>query len=311
MEPMSSGLTVVILLHYNGLEDTLACLDSLVPQLHPELELVVVDNGSEIDPSLAILAKYGSVPILRLSENKGWAGGNNAGIEWAKRRGANFICFLNNDTIIPPSAIDLLARAAQKIGNCLLHPAIDFADCRDGVQLDPTQTPGAKEYANHPGLFQLDFAYGACLMIPSEVIERVGVFDERFFLQLEEQDYFLRAQRTGIPALCLPAARIIHRESRSFGGRKVPLKTYYMTRNSLLLSYKHDRSLGAFFRSYRKLIWSLYGLASNSTPSRKAMPSWLQLCLWFMSSDQHAASTRQGIADFMRQKFGRCSRQDS
>ncbi len=307
---MSSFLTVVILLHYNGIEDTLACLDSLAPQLHDELELVVVDNASAIDPRSAISAKYTSIPILQLPENKGWAGGNNAGIEWAAQRGADVVCLLNNDTIIPPATIDRLTHTARKIGNCLLHPAIDFADAREGAQLDPTHDPRAKPYPNHPGLFQLDFAYGACLVIPFDVIKRIGVFDERFFLQLEEQDYFLRAQQSGIPALCLPAARIIHRESRSFGGRKVPLKTYYMTRNSLLLSYKHDRSFAACIRSYRKLIWSLYGLAMSSHTPPKAMPAWLTLCLWFLSSDQYAASTRKGLVDFMRQKFGRYQEPD-
>jgi GT2 family glycosyltransferase len=307
MGPISSGLTVIIVLHYNGLEDTIICLDSLVPQLHPALELVVIDNGSAINPSSELSARYPSVPVLRLGVNQGWAGGNNAGIEWARRRGAELVCLLNNDTIIPPFAIDLLAHAARKIGDCLLHPAIDFADPQEGIQLDPAQLFCAKEYPDHPGIFELNFAYGACLMIPFTVIEHVGVFDERFFLQLEEQDYFRRAQKRGIPALCLPSARIIHRESRSFGGRKVPLKTYYMTRNSLLLSYKHDRGLSAYFRSFRKLIWSLHGLASTGSSTRKTLPSWLNLCLWVTSSDQHAAFTRKGVIDFMRHKFGRYS----
>jgi len=304
MEPISSCLTVIIVLHYNGLEDTLVCLDSLVPQLHQNLELVVVDNGSTINPISHLSARHPSVPVLRLPVNQGWAGGNNVGIEWAKKRGAEFVCLLNNDTIVPPFAVDLLANAARRVGDCLLHPAIDFADAQDGVQLDPTQLSCAKEYPDHPGIYELDFAYGACLMIPFTVIERIGVFDERFFLQLEEQDYFCRARKRGIPALCLPSVRIIHRESRSFGGRKVPLKTYYMARNSLLLSSKHDRGLPAYFRSFRKLVWSLYGLARTGSSARKASPSWLTLCLWVTSSDQHAAFTRKGIIDFMRHKFG-------
>jgi GT2 family glycosyltransferase len=311
METKASLLTVIIVLHYSGVEDTLACLESLAPQLHAELEVVLVDNASSIDPRSEIIARFPALPILRLNENKGWAGGNNAGIDWARKRGADIVCLLNNDTLIPPCAMDRLARAARALGHCLLHPAIDFADITQGAQLDPRHDTTAKEYPGHPGIFQLNFAYGACLVIPIAVIEKIGYFDERFFLQLEEQDYFIRAQRSGIPALCLTAVRITHLESRSFGGRTVPMKTYYMTRNSLLLSAKHDRSWIDRFNSYQKLIWSLYRIANTRRAPRKTTLSWFKFSLWFVSTDVHASSVRKGMVDFMRKKFGAMSRRSN
>jgi GT2 family glycosyltransferase len=146
---MSQDRLVVIILHYRGLVDTAACLASVVPQRHPDLAILLVDNASGDDLS-ALQAQYGTqIHVLRLSENRGWAGGNNAGIAWARREQAGIVCLLNNDTIVPPSAFDRLAVAAKLCGPCLMHPAIDYADPAEGVQLDPSIGPDAVTFPAH------------------------------------------------------------------------------------------------------------------------------------------------------------------
>lgn len=293
-------LTVVVILNYNGLSDSLACLETLVPQRHPGLELLMVDNASDADPTAAVHDRFPDIPVLRLTENCGWAGGNNAGIVWARERGADVICLLNNDTLIPAGGIDRLSDAARAFGPCLLHPAIDFAEPDWGVQLDPSGW--TKPLTGHPHLFPLTYAYGACLVVPVAVFDRIGTFDERFFLQLEETDFFCRAQAAGIPSLCLPAVRIIHAESRSFGARSTPVKTYYIVRNRLLLAEKHDPGISGLIRAARKLNWTIDGLANQD--DREA-GSLFKTLLWMGSSKPHAVAARRGVFDYLRKRFGR------
>jgi GT2 family glycosyltransferase len=101
------------------------------------------------------------------------------------------------------------------------------------------------------------FAYGACLAVHRDVFERIGTFDERFFLQLEETDFHLRAVQVGFEALCDPSVKIFHKESRAFGGTRAAIKTYYATRNTLLLIEKTHQGIGAKLRGFKSLYWSL------------------------------------------------------
>ena len=205
----------VIVLSYNGVNDTLACLESLQQHAEGAFEILVVDNASTDGAPEAIRAHYPQIPLISLAENLGWAGGNNVGIKRAIDEGAEFICLLNNDTIVPPGAIAELARAADRHKPCLMHPAIDYADPQEGPQLDPSRNiPVGKSVPleQEEAMYELHFAYGACLMIPVEVFHRIGAFDERFFLQLEETDFWLRARKVGIRSFCTVRARITHAE---------------------------------------------------------------------------------------------------
>lgn len=296
---MATGPVIVIVLHYRGLADTLACVGSLLAQRGVGVDVLVVDNGSG-DDLAAALAGLGDVAVLRLAENQGWAGGNNRGIEWARARGAEAVCLLNNDTLVPEGSIEALAEAAAGFGRCLLHPAIDYADAAEGVQLDPTRERGARPLPGRAGLYAMDHAYGACLYVPMAVFDRIGVFDERFFLQLEETDLFERAKRAGIPALCLPAVRIVHGESRAFGGRRTPLKSYYIARNELLIAAKYPPRGRRLLRAARRLFWR----AGTLAPGGEATSRWGVL-RWLASGDPHARAMRRGIGDFLRRRFGR------
>ena len=292
--------TIVIILHYRGIEDTLACLASVLPQRCDRLDILLVDNGSSDDLAARVATRFGTVPMLRLPENRGWSGGNNAGIAWAREHGAGIVCLLNNDTIIPPGTFDHLIETVRSLGSCLLQPAIDFADPAEGVQIDPSVSPNARPLTGHTDLFALDFTYGACLTIPVAVFDRIGVFDERFFLQLEEADLYERAKRVGIPSLCTTSVRILHAESRSFGGRKTPEKFYYTVRNSLLLAEKNLSRPSIPLAILRQLYWmTSYRAALETRTSIWAMMRWAA------SDAPHARALRAAIRDYALRRFGK------
>jgi GT2 family glycosyltransferase len=291
---IASGLRpalVIIILHYGDIADTRACLAALAPDRPADWRVLVVDNGTGTAAADTLGSEFPTIDTLTLPVNQGWAGGNNVGIAWARSRGAEAVCLLNNDTLATVGAFAALLGALDHVGDCLLHPAIDYGNPGDGIQLDPAQNPSSEALPDQPHLFPLDYAYGACLMIPCSVFDRVGLFDERFFLQLEETDFFLRAKALGIPSLCLNSARIIHFESRSFGARMTPRKLYYIARNKFLLWEKHDRTPIGLLRVCRELYWQ--AAKESSAP-----------LLWLVSGEQGAKSMRDGIFDYLRRCFG-------
>ncbi len=298
----ANSVTVVVL-SYNGVSDTLACLDSLTRDSSEEFDIVVVDNGSADGAPAAIRAQHPGVALVELAENRGWAGGNNVGIHYALERGSKLICLLNNDTIVPAGAIAAMAEMSWRLGPCLLHPALDFAELWEGAQLDPSQSiPRAfSRRAQENDVFELDFAYGACLMIPADLFRAIGMFDERFFLQLEETEFYLRARQSGVPSLCMTSTRITHAESRSFGGRKTPMKTYYFVRNTLLLTEKHHRSPSGVL----KALLSLYGSLSRLAQQDEAHKPGKTFFSWFVSRSPFPTAARAGLWDYLSRRFGR------
>lgn len=293
------GRTIVIILHYRGVADTLGCVASVVPQCHDGLDLLVVDNGSSDGLAAAMAAEWPDVPVLRLAVNAGWAGGNNAGIDWARGHGASVVCLLNNDTVVPAGVFERMGAVAAAFGPCLMHPAIDFADPAEGAQLDPSKAPGATPVAGFSTLYSMHYAYGACLMVPMALFDRIGGFDERFFLQLEETDFQERANRVGVIAVCETSVRIVHAESRSFGGRRTPDKTYYSVRNSLLLASKNiDRPRFAI-GVLRRVYWEISFRAGLGPKPSAARVMW-----WLMSGHEHARAARAGVHDFLFRRFG-------
>ncbi len=302
---------LVVVLNYNGIADTLDCLESLRAQTcaqdGPGLAIVVIDNGSRADDLGRIAARFPEVEVVALGENRGWAGGNNVGLRLGLERGFEYICLLNNDTVLDPHALAELLAAAAAVGEpCLMHPVShDFED-PSSPQLAPGPAPATPDATAHwlaeqHDVVEIAFAYGACLLIPASLPRRIGLLDERFFLQLEEQDYFRRAQALGLRSYCARRARILHKLSVSFGGRITPGKTYYQMRNRLLLTEKHDATPRGALWALRELLWTLRNQAGAVRPGAATWPGFLR---WLVSADPFAQAARQGFRDYALRRFG-------
>jgi len=305
----SQARLLVVILNYNGIGDTLACLASLRHQTFVP-SVLVIDNASRDDDLSPIASGFPDVEVIRLDRNLGWAGGNNVGLRLGLERGFQNICLLNNDTVLAPDAMAELLAAAEAVRSTmgapgLLHPMIHDFDNASRAQLDPgpepaTPEPAARVLAARHDVVEFDWAYGACLLIPAALARRIGLLDERFFLQLEEQDYFHRAAAAGMRSYCARRSRVLHKESISFGGRVTPAKTYYQVRNTLLLSEKHH-SMTAAWAALRRLVWALRHQASAARP-RAA--SGFGFARWMLSADPLARAARHGVRDYLLRRFG-------
>jgi len=240
----------IVLLNWNQKQDTLECLASLREVRYSSRSVIIVDNGSTDCSIPALRESFPEAQVVAEEENLGCAGGRNAGAMQALHNGADFILFLDNDTVVDPSFLDRMVEVAlrnQTIG--IVGPAICNHDQRDTVWTagaTVNRTTGTTHPLYHgitydrlpTSPFEVDFVAGCALLARREVFNAIGYFDDDYFIYFEETDWCYRAQEAGFTTVVAPAARIWHKESRSLGGRNSPAKVYYMTRNQLLFITK-------------------------------------------------------------------------
>jgi len=239
----------IIILTYNNKSEYFACLESLKKLDYPNFEVLIIDNASK-DGTASLIKK--DFPFFKLIENKrnlGFAKGNNLGIKYALKRGAEWICLLNSDTVVKSDFLQKMFQVALKENADLLGPKIlyhksDLIWAAGGqVNLLTGVTKhlfGGKKSASVPQReYQADYLPFCAVLIKSEVFRKIGFIDPDYFLLFEDTDFCLRAKRAGFKLLVVPSAIIWHRVSSSFKGTHSPLYLYYFTRNKILFMRKN------------------------------------------------------------------------
>jgi GT2 family glycosyltransferase len=227
---MTDPAVTIILVNWNGKTVTLDCLASLRALRYPHFRVMVVDNGSKDDSIPAIRGAFPEVDILALDENRRFAGGNNAGIHKAVDEGADLVLLLNNDTLVDPEMLRHLVDCFRREPACgMVAPKIYYADAPDVIWFAGGELSFWTGTMRHTGIRETDrgqfdrprdiaYATGCCILISREVIGRVGVLDESFFMYTEDADWSKRVRDAGYRIVYEPRARIWHKLSVSAGG---------------------------------------------------------------------------------------------
>lgn len=240
MQPFIS----VITLNYNQTDVTCAFLESTRTWNYPHYEILVCDMASEVDPSPKILGgNYPNTRLLLSDKNLGFAGGNNWGMRQAK---GDFYFIVNNDTEVTPDLLEkLIEPFYQDTSIGVTCPKIKYYDQPDTIQyagFNPMnnytgRTTSIGTHEKDKGQYDVSGptygAHGCAMMVKKEVVEKVGMFPEKFFLYYEEWDWSARIQKAGYTIWYTAPAVIYHKESLSVG-KSNPMKVYYHTRNRIL-----------------------------------------------------------------------------
>lgn len=252
---MKTELISIISVNFNGLEDTLEMIRSVVANVSFPYELIVVDNASRVDETKAIKEAFPQVITLRSERNLGFAGGNNLGVAVAK---GEYLFFLNNDTLLKDDSLHHLVarlRSLEAIG--AVSPKIRFAWDHNPIQFAGyTPLSGITLRNGLIGFMKPDdgtyqtpaltpYIHGAAFMIKREVVAKAGLMPELFFLYYEELDWSERMTDAGYELWYEPQAVVYHKESRSTGFMS-PLKIFYMTRNRLIYAARNRYGVKRF-----------------------------------------------------------------
>lgn len=239
----------IILLNYNGLKDTVECLQSIKRNKYPNYELYLVDNCSNGEDVKILKEQYTSFydSLIEIKpKNLGFTGGNNFALRKLKNReDVDYFLLLSNDVITDSRFLSELVKVAEGSPNIgIVGPKIYYYDF-DGRK-DIIQSAGAKinlwlgifdgkgsqqeDKGQLDKISEVDYVGGSCLLIKRATIKEIGLLDERYFLYFEETDWCLRAKRAGYSILYVPRSQIWHKQGSSM--RELPeIPTYYATRN--------------------------------------------------------------------------------
>ena len=308
---LTAGDVWIVVLNWNRRAETLACLASVGRAELGGATVVVVDNGSQDGTVAAVREQFPAVRVVALDENRGFAGGCNAGIRAALEAGAGAVLLLNNDTEVAPdflaplvSVMNRTARAAAVAG------AVFRADSREVLDVAWLEIYFGHGIVRRRGVNALpgegfdhvrriSAGVGSFLLLRATALARVGLLDEAYFAYHEEVDWCFRAQRAGYVVMYQPFARIWHRGStstaelgrpparrRRTNGRPQlpnpiplswnPVRTYLGARNSVRFVRRH----GSWWRKLYFVASSLYNVPLDLLAVTMGREEEVKLGLW-------------------------------
>jgi len=242
----------IVTVTYNAARFLLPFLDCVLAQTHGNYELLVIDNASsDGTPDLVSSKADSRFGLLRNAHNTGYAAACNQGIRYFLACGVHDILLINNDTVFGSELFSTLQELLVRHAADAVTPRIVYADQPDTNWYAGGRFSFRKGFqGEHMGMGRLHdpadirprwspVAPGCCVMFPAATFERIGGFDENYFVYFEDTDYFLRMQRAGLRLLYAPGVAIAHKISLSTGGPQSDFSIRYYQRNQIYLLRKH------------------------------------------------------------------------
>jgi GT2 family glycosyltransferase len=249
----TSPLVTIVILNWQNAPDTIECLASVARLSYQNYQTIIVDNGSKDNSVSAIQTAFPGINLIALPENLGYAAGNNVGILQAINSGTEYIFVLNNDTLLAPNILQQLVTVAEEnpeVG--MVGPKMYCYPLQDVIFAAGSMIQWRQGDVYHRGMFltdttwndppvpePVDFITGCGVLVRRSLIETVGTLDTLFFLNYEDIEWCVRAQRMGFAIWYAPEAIMWHKVSASLG-QSSPANTYYTTRNSFAFFWRHS-----------------------------------------------------------------------
>jgi GT2 family glycosyltransferase len=297
----------ISILNFNSRNETIDCLNS-IKKIKIEgfsVTVVLIDNASKekMDLTEGFINPI-ELKIIENKENFGFAGGHNIGLRYALEKGADYVLVLNNDAVLGENALLEMFLAAESIsGVGIVVPKIYFAKGHEfhkgkygkedlgkvfwyaGGEVDWKNVVGFHRGVDEVDRGQYDiqaetnYATGCCMLLRREVLEKVGLFDDNYYLYYEDGDLSQRVKRHDYKIIYEPKAVVYHENAGSSGGSGSNLQDYYISRNRMLFGFKYApaRAKLALFRESLRIL--------------KSGREW----------------QKRGIWDFYKRKFGKGS----
>lgn len=273
-KPHRRSALAVVVVNWNGGLYVLRCLDSAGKSSIPVDRVVVVDNGS-IDGSPEAIERYHpEVVLIRNDENRGFAVACNQGIERALAEGAEYVFLLNSDAEVSVDTIERLVAAAARHPEAGMLAGKILTDGGKRIWCAGLEVGFFPNLQRMRGFLQKDSGQfdvecevpaltGCGLLLRRSLLERVGLFDPRFFVYCEDIDLALRARAQGMTCVYVPNATMHHDCGMSTGGGYSPWRKYLLSYHLVVFLKKHS-TLGRWlaFLVFEVMLWPVLFLWS-------------------------------------------------
>lgn len=252
-------LVCIVMLNNSQKEKTLACLESLKATNYPNFQIIVIDNASKDQSVSEIHLSFPDIRVIELKQNRGCSGGRNIGLQEANLKNADYVLFLDNDTIVYPDFLSSLINVMEtdpKIGiasSLIIHEEDESLCWMAGGLINENGTTTALYFnqgiSNVPHMvYEVDWVPGCVLLTRRDVYTKVGSFNDIYFFYFEDIDWCIRASASGYRIMVVPQSKVKHKISQSLGGRNSSRRLYYWVRNRLIFAnqYQHLYSKWGF-----------------------------------------------------------------
>jgi len=280
----------IIVLNWNQPDITIETVSSFlkISSKNFTYHIYLVDNASSDDSFKRFTQEYKGNPkitLLKTKSNLGYVGGNNFAIKKALKKDYDYFLVANNDILLSPDFLQKLFDASKKYPDSVLCPKIYFAPGYEYFKdrYSPKERGkviwalGGKMdwnnvYGSNIGIdevdrgqfdqlnFEFDFISGCCLFLPAKIFKKIGLFDPKYFLYMEDVDFSLRAKKHDFKLRLVPSSVIWHLNSAS-SSPSSNLQNYFITRNRLLIALRYaplKTKLAIFRESIRFLFLNDY-----------------------------------------------------
>lgn len=245
----------IIILNWNGLEDTIECLESLRKITYPNYEVIVMDNASSGDDVRILREQYGEyIHVIANDQNYGYPEGNNIGMRYALGKGADYLLLLNNDTVVDSEFLTEMVKVAES------DPSIGIAGSKVYYYHYPNRIQSAggqirwwlgiievyeakEDVGQYDDIAERDFVYGTSILIKKAVVDKIAFLDPYYFFGVEEYDYCTQAKLAGFKIIYVPQSKIWHK----VGASKAKLPQFPETQSLI----KKKRGQGDYKYYYR------------------------------------------------------------
>lgn len=253
----------IVILHFGDISTTQHCLESLDRYKSSFRDIIIINNDPELDIATIIDSRSNRI-LHNAKKNVGFAAGVNQGIKIALDNKAEFVLLLNNDTKIGMNIFSPLSEFLSKNERAgIAGPVIEFQ--KDGQKMydyggyisklfGKTRHDNRREYTKSDP-FMVHYVSGCCMMIKKEVFEKIGHFDEQFFMYYEDVDFCLRAKKADIHTFVVANIKIYHELSKS--AQSTPFTLSYLLSSARIFHKKYHFPLSLLFEIYQSCLFVL------------------------------------------------------
>lgn len=256
-ERMKHSKISAIIVTMNRKKELIESIDSLIKSKCKISEIIVVDNGSEKPASVFLKKKFKNIKVIRSDKNLGAAAGRNMGIKPAT---GNYYFFMDDDAVVDKNAICEMLELLKTIkGAGIVQPKVydkDKPELLQGVGHTINLLTGRakawgvmeEDYGQYDKDREIPMTGGICL-IKRKVIDKIGMFDEDYFIPYEDSDLCMRATKAGFKVYCSGTAKAWHQGKKTTAvnprlewmGITTPERAYRIARNKMMFIRKHAR----------------------------------------------------------------------
>jgi GT2 family glycosyltransferase len=274
--------TAIIVLNWNAPQDTIQCLESLLPLVEKnQARIIVCDNDSN-DNSVDLITRWALMHfpdncenadeaqfvLFQIESNSGYAAGNNVGIQYALDHDFQYVWILNNDTVVAENALTALFDCIEQhpeVG-CYGSTLVDYSEpdkvqCAAGCRYNPLTTVRTEIYHdcdlawvnNQQQNIKLDYVCGAAMFLRADALRKIGLLNQQFFLYYEELDLAQRLKKMGYQLGWCKASIIHHQQpsKKQVNQDQQQFLHYHENRSTLIYTWSHHRLLFIFAAAFR------------------------------------------------------------